>query len=152
MAFAHTSSLPTPTSSHCAVYAVARMWPPGESGHPATRSNALLVPCSRYRRATDTRRTCPSLLLPIRMSRYDLLTSRFVPHGVLMPSSDSQQPAQPSLAPFPLVGRAAELGVLHSLLDDAEKGRGRTVFLSGEPGIGKTRLSEELAREATRRH
>jgi DNA-binding CsgD family transcriptional regulator len=85
------------------------------------------------------------------MSRYDLLTSRFVPREVLMPSSDSQQPAQPSLAPFPLVGRAAELGVLHSLLDDAEKGRGRTVFLSGEPGIGKTRLSEELAREATRR-
>jgi len=42
--------------------------------------------------------------------------------------------------------------VLHALLDDAEKGRGRTIFLSGEPGIGKTRLSEELAREATRRN
>lgn len=69
-----------------------------------------------------------------------------------MPSSDSQQPAQPSLAPFPLVGRAAELGVLHSLLDDAAKGQGRTVFLSGEPGIGKTRLCEELAREAARRN
>ena len=65
-------------------------------------------------------------------------------------SSDSQQPAQP-LAPFPLVGRAMELGLLRSLLDDAERGRGRTVFLSGEPGIGKTRLSEELAREAVRR-
>ena len=67
-----------------------------------------------------------------------------------MLSSDSQQPAQP-LAPFPLVGRTAELGLLRSLLDDAERGSGRTVFLSGEPGIGKTRLSEELAREAVRR-
>jgi DNA-binding CsgD family transcriptional regulator len=86
------------------------------------------------------------------MIRHDLLTSRFLPRGVLMPSSDVQQTAQPSLAPFPLVGRAAELGVLHALLNDAEKGCGRTVFLSGEPGIGKTRLSEELAREATRRH
>lgn len=86
------------------------------------------------------------------MTRYDLLTSRSVSRGVLMHSSDSQQPAQLSLAPFPLVGRTAELGVLHSLLDDAEKGHGRTVFLSGEPGIGKTRLSEELAREATRRN
>jgi DNA-binding CsgD family transcriptional regulator len=86
------------------------------------------------------------------MTRNDLLTSRFIPRGVLMPYSDLQQPAQASLAPFPLVGRAAELSVLHSLLDDAEKGRGRTVFLSGEPGIGKTRLSEELAREATRRN
>ncbi|MDB4911595.1 MAG: hypothetical protein JWO39_2418 [Gemmatimonadetes bacterium] len=43
------------------------------------------------------------------------------------------------------------MGVLRTLLDDVEKGRGRTVFLSGEPGIGKTRLSEELAREASRR-
>jgi len=68
-----------------------------------------------------------------------------------MLSTDSPQPAQ-ALAPFPLVGRAAEMGALHSLLDDAEKGRGRTVFLSGEPGIGKTRLSEELAREAARRN
>ena len=86
------------------------------------------------------------------MTRYGLLTSRFVPRGVLMPSGDSQPPAQFPLARFPLVGRAAELGVLHSLLDDAEKGRGRTVFLSGEPGIGKTRLCEELAREASRRN
>jgi DNA-binding CsgD family transcriptional regulator len=68
-----------------------------------------------------------------------------------MHSNDLQQPAPASLAPFPLVGRAAELGMLRSLLDDAERGSGRTVFLSGEPGIGKTRLSEELAREATRR-
>jgi DNA-binding CsgD family transcriptional regulator len=75
-----------------------------------------------------------------------------MPRGVRMPSHDLQQPAPPSLAPFPLVGRSAEMGALQSLLDDAEKGRGRTVFLSGEPGIGKTRLSEELAREATRRN
>ncbi|MEP7064682.1 MAG: AAA family ATPase [Gemmatimonadota bacterium] len=68
-----------------------------------------------------------------------------------MTSINSQQPAQ-VLAPFPLVGRVAEMGALHSLLDDAEKGRGRTVFLSGEPGVGKTRLSEELAREASRRN
>ena len=68
-----------------------------------------------------------------------------------MLSSDSQQLPQASLAPFPLVGRATELGLLHALLDDAERGRGRTVFLTGEPGIGKTRLSEELAREAVRR-
>jgi len=85
------------------------------------------------------------------MTRNDFPTSRFAPRGVYMPSTDPQQPAPAPLAPFPLVGRAAELGVLHSLLDDTEKGRGRTVFLSGEPGIGKTRLSEELAREATRR-
>src|SRR5450432_499260 len=85
------------------------------------------------------------------MTCYALLTSRRTPREALMHSKDSQQSAPASLAPFPLVGRAAELGMLRSLLDDAERGSGRTVFLSGEPGIGKTRLSEELAREASRR-
>lgn len=63
-----------------------------------------------------------------------------------MSSPDSQP-----LAPFPLVGRTSELELLHTLLDDGEQGRGRTIFLSGEPGIGKTRLGEELSSEATRR-
>jgi tetratricopeptide (TPR) repeat protein len=45
----------------------------------------------------------------------------------------------------PLVGRAVELRVLHASLDDACAGHGRSVFLTGEPGIGKTRLLEELA-------
>src|SRR3569623_149653 len=97
-------------------------------------------------------RSCPSLLLSVRMSRNDFPTSRFAPRGVYLPSTDLPQSAQSPLAPFPLVGRATELGMLHSLLDDTERGRGRTVFLSGEPGIGKTRLSEELAREASRRN
>ncbi len=68
-----------------------------------------------------------------------------------MSSNDSHRSAQPTLAPFPLVGRATELEALRSLLDDAERGHGRTVFLTGEPGIGKTRLSEELIREASER-
>src|SRR6476659_2094152 len=85
------------------------------------------------------------------MTSYVFPTPRLASRGPLMLSGDLQQPAQ-ALAPFPLVGRAAEMGTLHALLDDAEKGHGRTVFLSGEPGIGKTRLSEELAREAARRN
>ncbi|HEY7860366.1 MAG TPA: AAA family ATPase [Gemmatimonadaceae bacterium] len=68
-----------------------------------------------------------------------------------MPSSDLQSTAQGALAPFPLVGRTSELELLRTLLDDAEQCRGRTLFLYGEPGIGKTRLGEELSSEATRR-
>ena len=68
-----------------------------------------------------------------------------------MPSDDVHHVVQASLAQFPLVGRGTESAVLRSLLDDAERGHGRTIFLTGEPGIGKTRLSEELASEATRR-
>jgi hypothetical protein len=52
----------------------------------------------------------------------------------------------------PFVGRAQELTDLVGALDDAASGRGSLVLLTGEPGIGKTRLMSELARiAATRR-
>src|SRR3990170_3591021 len=44
-----------------------------------------------------------------------------------------------------LVGRAAELQELREHLDRVLSGEGRLVLISGELGIGKTRLSEELA-------
>jgi predicted ATPase len=43
-----------------------------------------------------------------------------------------------------LVGREDEITYLKKLLDDAILGKGRIVFISGEAGIGKTRLVEEL--------
>src|ERR1700694_2572764 len=47
------------------------------------------------------------------------------------------------------VGRERELGELRAALEGANAGHGRLFLLSGEPGIGKTRLAEEVAREAT---
>jgi len=49
------------------------------------------------------------------------------------------------------VGRERELAELRSALDDTSSGRGRLFMLSGEPGIGKTRLADELAGEAASR-
>ena len=49
------------------------------------------------------------------------------------------------------VGRARELAELRAGVDDAFAGRGRLFLLSGEPGIGKSRLAEELARIARAR-
>jgi len=48
----------------------------------------------------------------------------------------------------PLVGRETELGELLSALAEARVGRGGVWFVAGEPGIGKTRLVEELAERA----
>jgi predicted ATPase len=47
-----------------------------------------------------------------------------------------------------LVGRAHELQQMRAALRAALAGSGRLVLLTSEPGIGKTRLAEELAREA----
>jgi tetratricopeptide (TPR) repeat protein len=46
------------------------------------------------------------------------------------------------------VGRWAELQELLLALADATAGRGRLMLLAGEPGIGKTRLADELAQRA----
>ena len=43
------------------------------------------------------------------------------------------------------VGRGPELATLAVGIDGAIAGRGGMVLLAGEPGIGKTRLAEELA-------
>ncbi len=44
----------------------------------------------------------------------------------------------------PLVGREEELTSLSKALETAKSGKGRTIFLSGEAGIGKTRLLNEM--------
>ena len=67
-----------------------------------------------------------------------------------------QRPNLPILLPQDahltvFVGRNAELRQLVVGLDLAMEGRGGMFLLSGEPGIGKTRLAEQLALEAQRR-
>jgi DNA-binding SARP family transcriptional activator len=61
--------------------------------------------------------------------------------------------AAPAAAPGPgaFVGREAELGALDDALVDALAGSGRLVLVGGEPGIGKSRLAEELGRRARAR-
>src|ERR1700721_3756696 len=52
------------------------------------------------------------------------------------------------------VGRERELAELRTGLADVTSGRGRVggmFLISGEPGIGKTRLADELAGEAASR-
>src|SRR6185437_6769627 len=82
----------------------------------------------------------PSLAGPTR--------SLAVPGGPIAAGAGAE-PADPAVPPvLPLVGRDAEWQALRTDLSDAAAGRGRIALLGGEPGIGKTRLAEELAADA----
>jgi Arc/MetJ family transcription regulator len=59
------------------------------------------------------------------------------------------QARQPSpTLPRPFVGRDTELRGLLAALEEARAGHGLVLLLTGEPGIGKTRLMQEVARAA----
>ncbi|MCH8095402.1 MAG: ATP-binding protein, partial [Chloroflexi bacterium] len=49
------------------------------------------------------------------------------------------------------VGRRQQMAELTAALDDSMSGQGRIVMLAGEPGIGKTRIAQELAAYAEQR-
>lgn len=61
------------------------------------------------------------------------------------PLSASPSGAPATLPPFPFVGRDREWARFCHLLEKALRAQGQVVLLTGEPGIGKTRLLEELA-------
>jgi class 3 adenylate cyclase len=58
-----------------------------------------------------------------------------------------EAPANPleGLAGGVFVGREGELEEMTGLLEDALAGQGRMLLLSGDPGIGKTRIAEQLS-------
>jgi DNA-binding SARP family transcriptional activator len=58
-------------------------------------------------------------------------------------------PPSPASEATELVGREAQLAALAAARAGAATGQGRLVLVSGEPGIGKTRLAAESARRAT---
>ena len=46
---------------------------------------------------------------------------------------------------MPLVGRDEEIELLRRRWEEAKSGEGRVVLISGEPGIGKSRLTAALS-------
>jgi predicted ATPase len=64
-------------------------------------------------------------------------------------TSQSTFDRQPSRNAF--VGRERELAELRAALDEVSASHGQLFLLSGEPGIGKTRLAEEISNEASTR-
>jgi TOMM system kinase/cyclase fusion protein len=62
--------------------------------------------------------------------------------GEVESSSRFEQSFSAQLTPF--VGREKEFAFLHQLWEDAKEGRGQILAVSGEPGIGKSRLVQIL--------
>jgi len=72
------------------------------------------------------------------------------PVRVWVPAELILEPIPERLAAF--VGRRAELAQFKALLNETEThGKGHSILVRGEPGIGKTRLVEEFAKIATER-
>jgi tetratricopeptide (TPR) repeat protein/transcriptional regulator with XRE-family HTH domain len=76
--------------------------------------------------------------------------------GVSTPSGVVEQPLPiggflGALPDSPLVARAAELDRLGAVVEAVAAGAGRLVLLAGEPGIGKTRLAQEITLAARNR-
>jgi tetratricopeptide (TPR) repeat protein len=65
-----------------------------------------------------------------------------------MSAADAGRPTPPPSRGELLVGRDAELEKLQELLEEAKEGRGHLVFVTGEPGTGKTALANEFFRRA----
>ena len=57
----------------------------------------------------------------------------------------------PAAGKTPFIGRESERADLRRFVEEAARGQGSFVLIGGEPGVGKTRISEEVAEEASNR-
>jgi class 3 adenylate cyclase/tetratricopeptide (TPR) repeat protein len=69
-------------------------------------------------------------------------------YGLVAERTEAEQALREPGAGAPLVGRAAELAQLDAALAQARAGHGQIVGITGEAGLGKSRLVQEAARRA----
>jgi class 3 adenylate cyclase len=84
-------------------------------------------------------RALPSMAEPVHV--YRVLGASGVPHRL---------EGQPASTLSPLIGRTVELALLEERWQRITAGQGQVVLVSGEPGIGKSRLVWELRRQVER--
>jgi predicted ATPase/DNA-binding winged helix-turn-helix (wHTH) protein len=88
---------------------------------------------------------CISGHTPVLGSQYSGERSSHSPVRSQQRGPAPQQGGTESIRPVPrLVGRQAELAKLHELFEKALRGERQVIFITGEPGIGKTALVEEF--------
>ena len=95
-------------------------------------------------RALAAQRVKTTALAPVSVKGISAPLPVFALHQVMPPEE-----VQTGLSRLPFVGRHAELRQFSAMLEGClEGGYGQTVYVRGEPGIGKTRLLAEFARIA----
>lgn len=115
--------------------------------------NNLTVTMSALRKALAESAASPRYIQTLPRRGY-----RFVLSALDAPPASEPRPTLPppmlgANAAAPFVGREAELAFLESRLEMAANGTGQVVFVTGEPGMGKSRLAERfLSGAAMRTH
>ena len=72
---------------------------------------------------------------------------RDLPSGVVLPDDEQRDVHRKVMRPQ-FIGRESEMKTLRTILRDVQSGEQRVVLISGESGVGKTRLIEELLGDA----
>jgi DNA-binding winged helix-turn-helix (wHTH) protein/predicted ATPase len=121
-------------------------------GETRVSAGVLKNSIERIRRVLGDSAKTPRFIETVQRRGYRFLpavtTPSVVSNQFSVFSSNKADPSSPQLTTdncqltTPLVGRETELICLHTLLAKAENGERQMVFVTGEPGIGKTALLE----------
>ena len=72
---------------------------------------------------------------------------RALPSEVVLPGDEQRDVRRKVMRPQ-FIGRESEMKTLRAMLQDVQAGKQRVVLISGEAGVGKSRLAEELLGDA----
>ncbi len=82
--------------------------------------------------------------MPETKALLEMIQSGIVQRKESLPAERQETPRKIIQPPLPLVGRESELKQMHTAWQQAQMGSGRFMLLSGDSGIGKTRLLDEF--------
>ncbi|MDE2723378.1 MAG: protein kinase, partial [Gemmatimonadota bacterium] len=97
----------------------------------------------------ETQQIVLKLLAKERVDRYQSAEEmvRALPSEFVLPGDELRNVHRKVVRPQ-FVGRESEMKILSAMLQDVQAGKQRVVLISGEAGVGKSRLAEELLGDA----